>query len=87
MGPTLGKGLTFVLRRAGDGWAAKALSFAAIYSMQYARDAEKAATFGEAMQRRGWDRVTRLRVDPHPPEASCWCHWGDACLSGPDGAS
>jgi protein-L-isoaspartate(D-aspartate) O-methyltransferase len=81
MGPTLGKGLVFVLNRHGDGWHAKALTFVAIYSMQSARDASMAATFGQAMQRGGWDRVTRFRTDRHEREASCWCHWEAGCLS------
>ena len=76
MGPTLGKGLTFLLTRRGDGWDAKALSFVAIYSMQSARDPEMAATFGHAMQRRDWERVRQLRTDAHEPGPACWCHWG-----------
>ena len=84
MGPTLGKGMVFVLNRRDDGWNAKALTFVAIYSMQSARDASSAATFGQALQRGGWDQVTRLRTDPHEREAACWCHWGPSvphCLS------
>jgi hypothetical protein len=84
MGPTLGKGMMFLLTRRADGWDAKALSFVAIYSMLGARDASLAATFGEAMQRGNWDKVTRLRTDPHDPEPACWCHWGPSvthCLS------
>lgn len=81
MGPTLGKGLAFVFGRRDDGWSAKALSFVAIYSMQSARDASKAATFGQAMQRRDWERVTRLRTDPHQQESTCWSHWDSCCLA------
>ena len=81
MGPTLGKGLVFVLNRGDDGWHARALTFVAIYSMQSARDASMAQTFGQAMQRGGWDRVTRLRTDGHEREATCWCHWEEGCLS------
>jgi protein-L-isoaspartate(D-aspartate) O-methyltransferase len=83
MGPTLGKGLAFVLHRLDGGWSARALSFVAIYSMQSARDASMATTFGQAMQRGGWDGVSILRTDAHEPGASCWCHWetGPYCLS------
>lgn len=81
MGPTLGKGMTFVLKRGHDGWAARSLSFVAIYSMQSARDASRTVTFGHAMQRRDWETVTRLRTDEHEPGPSCWCHWDDTCLS------
>ena len=81
MGPTLGKGLTFVLTRREDGWSAKSLSFVAIYSMQSARDATKATTFGLAMQRRDWESVTRLRTDRHKVGPDCWAHWDDCCLS------
>ena len=81
MGPTLGKGVAFVLSRRGDGWVAKALTFVAIYSMQATRDASLAATFGQAMQRGGWDKVRRLRTDAHEAEPTCWCHILGACLS------
>ena len=43
--------------------------------MQAARDASMAETFGHAMQRRDWERVTRMRTDAHEQEPSCWCHW------------
>ena len=46
--------------------------------------AAKAATFGQAMQRRDWDRVNRLRTDAHEPGPACWCHWAPShphCLS------
>jgi protein-L-isoaspartate(D-aspartate) O-methyltransferase len=84
MGPTLGKGMVFVLNRRDDGWDATALTFVMIYSMQSARDASLAAIFGQAMQRGGWDKVARLRTDPHDPGPDCWCHWGPSvphCLS------
>jgi protein-L-isoaspartate(D-aspartate) O-methyltransferase len=81
MGPTLGKGLTFVLKRGNEEWSARSLSFVAIYSMQSARDANQATTFGMAMQRRDWETVTRLRTDSHKPGPTCWCHWGNVCLS------
>ena len=81
MGPTLGKGLVFVLNRRADDWNARALSFVAIYSMQSARDSSLAETFGQAMQRGGWDKVTRLRTAAHDPGPACWCHIPGACLS------
>ena len=81
MGPTLGKGLTFLLQRHAEGWHAKALSFVAIYSMQSARDAASATALGRAMQGGGWDTVTRLRTDPHDTDADCWCHIKGACLA------
>jgi protein-L-isoaspartate O-methyltransferase len=84
MGPTLGKGMVFVLNRRDHGWEARALTFVMIYSMQSARDPSLAATFGQAMQGGGWDKVTRLRTDAHEPGPACWCHWGGSvphCLS------
>lgn len=81
MGPTLGKGLTFVFNRLNGTWSAKALSFVMIYSMQSARDPDQAATFGQAMQRGGWDAVKRLRTDAHAQEGTCWCHGEGWCLA------
>ena len=80
MGATLGKGLTFVITRGSQRWEARALSFVAIYSMVGARDEQQAATFGQALQRGGWDRVAALRLDPHAIDAACWCHWHSVCL-------
>jgi len=57
----------------------------AIYSIQSALDASMAATFGQAMQRGGWDHVTRLRTDVQERGAACWCHWDGGCLSGQPG--
>jgi len=81
MGPTLGKGLVFVLERHGGEWRASALSFVAIYSMQSARDAKAAAVLEEAMAARGWDKVSRLCTEPHEAESTCWAHWEGGCLS------
>jgi len=80
MGATLGKGLAFVITRDTAGWRAAALSFVAIYSMVSARDEALAATVGQAMQHGGWDKVTRLRLDSHDKDNTCWCHWEGICL-------
>ena len=81
MGPTLGKGMVFVLSRSDGGWDARALTFVMIYSMQSARDAAQTATFGQAMQRGGWDSVRRLRTEAHEQDATCWCHGDGWCLA------
>ena len=83
MGATLGKGVAFVITRDTSNWRAKALSFVAIYSMVSARDETLAAVLGQALQHGGWDQVTRLRVDSHDRDATCWCHWEAHCLSLP----
>lgn len=81
MGP-LGKGvITLIGRRSGDDFTARTLTFVSIYSGVALRDEALNNQLGRAMMRTPFPPLTRLRRDPHDPEATCWLHGSDFCLS------
>jgi len=81
MGP-VGKGvMVLVTRRAGEDFAARALTFVAIYSGLGLRDDALNEQLGRALMRTPFPRLTGLRRDAHPPESACWLHGADFCLS------
>jgi protein-L-isoaspartate(D-aspartate) O-methyltransferase len=80
MGP-IGKGIVALVSRDGAGFAARVVTFVAIYSAVGVRDEAANAAVGEALKRMPFPRLTRLRRDPHPQEASCWLHTTHCCFS------
>jgi protein-L-isoaspartate(D-aspartate) O-methyltransferase len=84
MGSTLGKGLVFVLTKQDDAsLAARVLTVVAVYSAIGLRDEQLSAVLGKAMMGgpMRWQEVKRLRRDRHDPDASCWLHASNCCLS------
>jgi protein-L-isoaspartate(D-aspartate) O-methyltransferase len=83
MGPNIGKGLVLLLTKqdAGD-FAARVITFVAIYSAIGLRDADTNDRLGKAMMGGSaqWQAIERLRRDPHEPSASCWLHGRTFCL-------
>ena len=80
MPANISKGLVLNVSRNGDEYTARLGMPLAIYTMVGARSDEMQQRLGKAMMTGTFNRVTRLRRDPHEPEASCWMH-GPACLS------
>jgi protein-L-isoaspartate(D-aspartate) O-methyltransferase len=82
MGP-VGKGVMVAIsRRPGGEFAARALTFVAIYSGIGLRDSALNEQLGRALMRSPFPRLTRLRRDAHEAESACWLHGTDFCLSG-----
>jgi protein-L-isoaspartate(D-aspartate) O-methyltransferase len=84
MGPNIGKGLVLLLARdSGVTWSARVLAVVAIYSALGVRDDTLNERLGKAMMAgpMQWQRVKRLRRDPHEPDATCWYHTASGCLS------
>ena len=88
MGP-VGKGvMVLVTRRSADdastsyeaSFAARALTFVAIYSGLGLRDDALNEQLGRALMRAPFPRLTRLRRDTHDAEPTCWLHGADFCL-------
>jgi len=84
MGP-VGKGFVFLIQRlaGGNGYTARLNGFVAIYSATGLRDESLNASLGKTMMA-GPQRaasVSRLRRDPHEPDASCWHHGAGFCLA------
>jgi protein-L-isoaspartate(D-aspartate) O-methyltransferase len=81
---TLGKGLTMLITRgAEDAWSARVQTFVMVYSALGVRDESMNAPIGRAIAAgpARWDAVSRLRRDPHEPDATCWLHGATCCFS------
>ncbi len=81
MGPTLGKGVMAKIAREAEGFAAKIVTFVAIYSCASVRDAQIEPLLGKAMVGGTLMKMRSLRRDVHEPEASCIVHGRDLCFS------
>jgi protein-L-isoaspartate(D-aspartate) O-methyltransferase len=83
MGP-IGKGLVFLISREHeDAFAARIAGVVAVYSAVGIRDETLNEQVGKALMGGPpqWQRVTRLRRDPHDVSSSCWLHGIGWCLS------
>jgi len=84
LGPTIGKGVAWLLTRQHDGdFATRAVGIVAIYSAVGVRDEELNIHIGKALMRGPiqWTAVERLRRDAHEPAMSCWLHGPTWCWS------
>jgi len=83
MGPTIGKGPVVLVTRGADGgeFAARVLTFVAIFSAVGLRDLAIGARLADTLKRNPFPRLARLRRDAHDPSADCWLHAGACCLS------
>ncbi len=79
----ISKGLMVLLTRTDDParFAARVVAFVAIYSAMGLRDETINAELGRAMSRMPFPPLRRFRLDPHEPDASCWCHTTRGCWS------
>jgi hypothetical protein len=79
----ISKGLMVLLTRedAADAFAVRVVTFVAIYSALGLRDEAVGAELGRAMTRMPFAPLRRFRLDPHEPDASCWCHTARGCWS------
>jgi protein-L-isoaspartate(D-aspartate) O-methyltransferase len=84
MGPTLGKGLVFLVTKQPAGeLAARVFNFVAVYTAIGVRDEKISERLGKAMMAGPprWQAVTRLRRDAHDQTDACWLHAETFCLS------
>ena len=84
MESTLGKGLVFLLSKDEAGaFAARVIAVVAVYSALGIRDPKLNDDIGKALMAgpARWTAITRLRRDPHEPDASCWLHGPACCVS------
>lgn len=78
----IGKGLMVLVTKGHAGeFAARLLTFVAIYSALGLRDAAANAALGQAMAKMPMPPLTRLRLDAHAPDTTCWCHTARGCWS------
>ena len=73
-------GAWFGIERRG-GFLAKWISAADLFPCESARDAESERALVAALEKGGWDRVTRLFRRGDVPEEQCWLKGPDWCLA------
>jgi protein-L-isoaspartate(D-aspartate) O-methyltransferase len=84
MGPTIGKGLSWLLTKEDDvRLATRPVGVVAIYSAIGLRDETLNARVGKALMGgpMQWAAVKHLRRDPHDESSSCWLHGPTWCWS------
>lgn len=74
-------GAWFLIERRGDGFLAKWISPAGLFPCEGARDAESERALIAALEKGGWDRVTRLYRHSGVPEEQCWLRAPGWCLA------
>jgi protein-L-isoaspartate(D-aspartate) O-methyltransferase len=74
-------GAFFRIERRGDGFLAKWIFAGDIFPCEGARDAESERALAAALDKGGWDRVTRLLRRSDVPEEQCWLKGPDWCLA------
>ena len=82
MGPTIGKGLAWLLTKEDDlRLATRPVGIVAIYSAIGLRDDAVNMELGKAMQKSPYPMLKRLRRDQHEMDATCWLHTPGGCFS------
>ena len=74
-------GAWFLIERRGDQFLAKWISAAGLFPCEGARDAESERALVAALEKGGWERVTRLYRRGDVPEEQCWLKAPDWCLA------
>jgi protein-L-isoaspartate(D-aspartate) O-methyltransferase len=69
------------IERRSDGFFAKWIFAADLFPCEGARDAESELALVAALEKGGWDRVTRLYRRGDVPEEQCWLKGPDWCLA------
>jgi protein-L-isoaspartate(D-aspartate) O-methyltransferase len=79
----LGKGVLVQLTKGavGESFAARILTFVAIYSALGLRDDVINAELASALSRMPYPPLQRLRFDDHEATTTCWCHTARGCWS------
>jgi hypothetical protein len=80
MGP-IGKGPVLLLSKDAGGFAARVVTFVAIYSAVGLRDEQVNGLLGDALRRKPFPQLSRLRRDTHEKTDACWLHAQRFCLS------
>lgn len=81
LAPNLGKGMMIRITREAAAYAARVVTFVAIYSCSSVRDRQVEALLGKAMSSGALFQLKSVRRDTHPPGESCLVHGAEVCLS------
>jgi protein-L-isoaspartate(D-aspartate) O-methyltransferase len=81
LGANLGKGMMLKITRDAAGFAARVVTFVAIYSCSSVRSPQLEAALGKAMATGALFQLKSVRRDAHAAGESCIVHAEGACLS------
>jgi len=81
MAATLGKGVMVRIRRESGGFAARVLTFVAIYSCASMRDPKLEPVIGKGLSSMALLKMKSLRLDAHTPGETCVLHTDALCFS------
>ena len=81
MAPNLGKGVMMKITRQPNGYAARIVTFVAIYSSTSGRDPQREAVLGKSLATGALMKVKSVRRDQHDGDESCAVHGDEVCLS------
>jgi protein-L-isoaspartate(D-aspartate) O-methyltransferase len=74
-------GAWFLIERCGEEFLAKGISTAGLFPCEGGRDTETERALVVALEKGGWDRVTRFYRRGDVPEEQCWLKGPDWCLA------
>jgi len=77
----VGKGMMIKITREPAGFAARVITFVAIYSCSSVRDPQLEVLLGKAMTSGALFQLKSVRRDAHAPCESCLVHSSELCLS------
>jgi protein-L-isoaspartate(D-aspartate) O-methyltransferase len=75
------RGAVFRIERRGGEFLAKRISGVAIFKCEGARDPESERALAIALEKGGWESVTRLHRRDDLPEEDCWLRGSGWCLA------
>ena len=76
-----GTGMMLKVTREPSGWAAQFVSGLTVFHCVGGRDPELGRRLAAGFATSDWRSVRSVRRDPHNPDAHCWLHVDDVCLS------
>lgn len=79
-----GAGVVARITRKGNGFSARIVTLAAIYSCTSVRDPEMNVALAKAFGSKALFQLKSVRTDPHEKQETCLVHGADICLSTAD---
>lgn len=74
-------GLTLLVTRRGERYAARSIGWIGIFSCAGGRNAEAEARLAAAIGKGHMDMIQSLRRDSHAADGACWLHGPETCVS------
>jgi hypothetical protein len=79
-----GTGIVAKITFDANGFSARVVTLAGIYSCTSVRDPEMSAALGKALASKALLKLKSVRTDAHQQDETCLAHCADICLSAAD---